>query len=177
MGELRTERLVLAAFSAADEEVLWQQWNDPAVGRYLFDGEAVSREMVRAQLEASARSFQVLGCGLFTISLTEQPSEVVGFTGLRRYGEAGDVEVLYALLPRVWGRGLATEAVRAVLRLGFESGLTEIHAGADVANEASFAVMERLGMSPHRELIVAGRPVRYYRLTRDAAPTLGLQKL
>jgi len=51
---------------------------------------------------------------------------------------------------------------------GLSCGLTEIHAGADVPNEPSFAVMTRLGMSPHRELIVAGRPVRYHRLTSDA---------
>jgi RimJ/RimL family protein N-acetyltransferase len=58
------------------------------------------------------------------------------------------VELLYGLYQNFWGRGLATEAARAVLRFGFEEvGLEEILACADLDNPASVRVMERLGMS------------------------------
>ncbi len=51
------------------------------------------------------------------------------------------------LRPDCWGRGLATEAGRAFLRLGFEElGLQRIVAIAHPDNRASHAVMERLQM-------------------------------
>jgi RimJ/RimL family protein N-acetyltransferase len=76
---------------------------------------------------------------------------------------------IYALLPHHRGRGLATEAARAVLDLAFrECGLAEIFAGADAPNGASFRVMERLGMQPFGDIVVGGRPTPYYRVSRDA---------
>lgn len=144
--ELATARLLLRAFAPADEATLLAQWNDAEVARYLFDGEAVSVEMVRRQIEASETGRAEGLPGLFTLALREAPGESIGFAGLRRFGDERRLEVLYALLPRYWGRGLAAEAARAVLELGFAAGEPEIWAGADPPNAASFRVMERLGM-------------------------------
>jgi ribosomal-protein-alanine N-acetyltransferase len=166
---LTTARLLLRAFRADDEDALFRLWNDSEVGRYLWDAEPVSRETTRAQIEASRRSFEQRRFGLFTLALRERPDALVGFAGLRGFGEREQVELLYALLPRYWGRGLATEASAAVLRLGFEARLLEIWAGADPSNLASFRVMERLGMAHARDLAPGGRPVRYYRLGRPSA--------
>jgi [ribosomal protein S5]-alanine N-acetyltransferase len=163
--ELATARLLLRAFAPADEATLLAQWNDAEVARYLFDGEAVSVEMVRRQIEASETGRAEGLPGLFTLALREAPGESIGFAGLRRFGERR-LEVLYALLPRYWGRGLATEAARAVLELGFAAGEPEIWAGADPPNAASFRVMERLGMTFVEELTLGGRPARYYRISR-----------
>jgi ribosomal-protein-alanine N-acetyltransferase len=162
---LETPRLLLRAFTPTDEPALLAQWNDPEVRRYLFDGQPVPAEMVRAQVQGSLRSFEEHGFGFFTIALRDRPAEVIGFAGLRTFGEAGRVEVLYALLPPWWGSGLATEAARAVLADGFAGGLEEIWAGADPPNTASFRVMERLGMRFVEELVLGGRPARYYRIT------------
>ena len=41
---------------------------------------------------------------------------------------AGEIEIGWHLHPDSWGRGLATEAAGALLRYGFELGLTEIWA-------------------------------------------------
>jgi [ribosomal protein S5]-alanine N-acetyltransferase len=168
LAELRSERLLLRAFEGADEDALFALWNHPDVRRFLFDDRPVSRDVVREQLQASRRNFETLGCGYFTVRPDAEAGRVIGFAGLRRYGEAGAVELLYALLPEAWGRGLATEAARAVLRLGFtRGGLQEIHAGADPPNAASFAVMERLGMSLLGDVLLDGRPARYYKITRS----------
>ncbi len=46
-----------------------------------------------------------------------------------------------------WGRGLATEAARAVLGYGFDGlGLVQIDSGAAKENIASKRVMEKIGM-------------------------------
>jgi RimJ/RimL family protein N-acetyltransferase len=162
--ELTTPRLRLRPFTPADEPCLLEQWNDPEVGRHLFDGEPVPGSMVRHQIEVSRGAFAAHGFGFFTLAPHEQPSQVIGFAGLRIFAEQARVELLYALRPAWWGRGLATEAARAVLEHGFATGLQEIWAGADPPNSASFRVMERLGMTFVEELVLGGRPARYYRI-------------
>lgn len=58
-----------------------------------------------------------------------------------------EVDVLCGLTVRLWGRRLAVEAARAVLRYGFEVvGLARIFAGTDPPNGASIQVTEKLGL-------------------------------
>ena len=61
--------------------------------------------------------------------------------------EHGEVEIGWHLHPDSWGHGYATEAAAAVLRFGFEGGLPEIIAVSHTYNEASKAVMRKLGMT------------------------------
>jgi RimJ/RimL family protein N-acetyltransferase len=68
-----------------------------------------------------------------------------------------DIEVGWHLARRVWGRGYASEAARALLRYGFETlRLDEILAVVDPANERSAAVTRRVGM------VWRERTTRYY---------------
>jgi RimJ/RimL family protein N-acetyltransferase len=166
---LETERLLLRPFATEHEDVLFQQWNEPSVRKYLFDDEPVPRETVRAQIEASRANEGTIGCGYYLLSLRDAVERPFGFAGLRPFGETGRVELLYAILPGYRGRGLATEAAHAVLDRGFRScGLAEIFAGADAPNEASFRVMKRIGMQPFGDIFVGGRPTPYYRISREA---------
>jgi [ribosomal protein S5]-alanine N-acetyltransferase len=166
---LRTPRLLLRPFAPEHEDVLFEQWNDASVRKYLFDDEPVSRETVRAQIDASRANEGAIGCGYYLLALRDAPERPIGFAGLRPFGASGRVELLYALQPRYHRRGLATEAARAVLDHGFRRcGLAEIFAGADAPNEASFRVMTRLGMQPFADIVVGGRPTPYYRISRDA---------
>ena len=169
---LSTARLRLVPFGPDDTDALHAQWNDPDVGRWLWDGEPVSRETVDEVIVGSESSFRERGYGFFTLRLLEAPAVVIGFAGLRTIGDTADVEVLYGLLPTHWGRGLATEAARAVLAWGFATvGLDAIAAGADPPNAASFAVMQRLGMPFWRDITLDGRLARYHRLTASEFPS------
>jgi RimJ/RimL family protein N-acetyltransferase len=167
---LRTPRLLLRPFGPEDEEALLDFWNDPHVRRYLWDDRLVSRDEVREQLALSERDFRENGYGGFILALAQWPGVLIGFSGLRRLDGSEEVELLYGLYQNFWGRGLATEAARAVLRFGFEEvGLEEILAGADLDNAASVRVMERLGMSSAGERRVGPQasPATYYRLRRE----------
>ena len=62
-----------------------------------------------------------------------------------------DVEIGWHLHPDHWGNGYATEAATRLLRHADETlGITEINALAYPGNDASIAVMRRLGMQPSR---------------------------
>jgi len=73
---------------------------------------------------------------------------VVGDSLLHLQGTGlSEGEIGWTVLPGHGGHGYATEAARAVLRLGFEHfGLRRIVANLDARNERSAALCERLGM-------------------------------
>ena len=52
------------------------------------------------------------------------------------------VEVGYAIHPRFWNQGYATEALKAGIGYFFEKGFSEVYAGAFKTNLASLKVME-----------------------------------
>jgi RimJ/RimL family protein N-acetyltransferase len=63
-------------------------------------------------------------------------------------------EIGYAVHPDVGGRGLATEAARAALRLAFTTyGFHRVYARIDDENTASVRVAERLGMRLEAHLL------------------------
>ncbi|RAJ08561.1 RimJ/RimL family protein N-acetyltransferase [Chitinophaga skermanii] len=56
-------------------------------------------------------------------------------------------EAWYKLHPHHWGKGLATEALRGLIKFGFEHlQLRRVEAGCAVENTASYRVMEKAGM-------------------------------
>ena len=165
---IQTSRLMLRPFREEDEDGLHRLWNDPLVRRYLWDRRPVPLRVVRKHIARSQRSFQEYGFGHFTISPTGAAERTIGFVGLVPRKKLGYVELYFGLLPSYWGKGLATEAGRAVLRFGFEEiGLPQILAGADPPNTSSFRVMERLGMTFAGERRSGKLPVRYYRIRRE----------
>lgn len=60
----------------------------------------------------------------------------------------GEARIAFYLAREYWGRGVATEAGRAFVRLGFETlGLRRIEAGMNAKNAASIRVIEKLGFA------------------------------
>lgn len=179
---IETARLLMRPFARSDLDVLQRMWTDPQVRRYLWDDEIISRETAQETIEGSIENFQQHGFGFWILSLKNDPRPV-GFGGLRQFKNqesgADEIEILYGLAPEYWGRGLATEAAQAFLRYGFEElGLEIIYAGADPPNEASFHVIERLGMKEPRHTMVNGLEAIYYSLSRaEFQPASSLYRL
>lgn len=147
MIRLSTQRLILRPIAPADVDALHHFWTDPAIRKYLWDNEIISREMVADIVRDSDQCFRDLGSGLFGVELRDAPGELAGFCGLRRMGRGDDVELLYGILPRYWGEGLVSEAAREVLRHGLEDcGLNRIMGATDTPNQRSVRVMQRVGM-------------------------------
>ena len=140
---LRTERLLLRPFRAGDEAALTEAWADEGYTSMLLSGTmnaAEVAEMVRRRTQP--------GDGHFVTLVVEHDGEVVGDSILILQGTGlSEGEIGWTLLPHHAGRGYATEAARAVLRLGFEHyGLRRVVANLDARNDRSAALCERLGM-------------------------------
>jgi ribosomal-protein-alanine N-acetyltransferase len=149
-----------------DADALHVLWTDPAVRRYLFDDEIIPRSVVDEEIAVSERLMAAHGYGLWTARLREADA-LIGFCGYRFFHEPPQLQLLYGLAPAYWGRGLATEAARAMIRRGFDVNRFErVIASADAPNVASHRVMERAGMRFWKRETVNGLDTVYYDMTR-----------
>ena len=143
---MKSERTTLRPFAAPDADELLTVFRDPGVRRYLLDDSLVSAEWVRDEIGSSDARFASSGTGLWSIRLTGAPS-IIGFAGCRDFFDPPQLQLIYGLLPGLWGRGLATEVAARVCDHAFrELGFSQVSAAIDVPNEASARVLERLGM-------------------------------
>jgi RimJ/RimL family protein N-acetyltransferase len=91
--------------------------------------------------------------GVYQVLLAET-SEVVGGIGFLHPPERGEVEVGYGLAESARGRGLATEALRAVAVWASEHGVVTVVAMTATDNVASQRVVERVGFTRLPEPVV-----------------------
>jgi RimJ/RimL family protein N-acetyltransferase len=162
-----TARLRLDPLDRSHAGEMHRVWIDPAVRRYLWDGRVISIGIATDVLHESERDFEQRGFGLWGITVSDAPARV-GFAGLRSRRGSDVPELMYGLLPEWWGRGLATEAGRAVLDHAFRGlALPRVDAATDAPNLASARVMQRLGMRFVRQGIVNGLDTVFYEILRD----------
>ncbi|MCB5272619.1 putative ribosomal N-acetyltransferase YdaF [Arthrobacter sp. SO5] len=144
---LRTERLVLRRFEAADLNAFHAYQSLPETARFL-PGEAKSYTKSMESVGKYANFvFEREGDW---ICLAIEAADVPGLLGevvLKWLPGRGQAEIGWSLAPEARGKGYAAEAAAALLKLGFEElGFHRIDAKLDALNTASAALCERLGM-------------------------------
>jgi RimJ/RimL family protein N-acetyltransferase len=147
MPDIETERLLLRRFRLEDADVVYRMGTDPQVTRYTHE-HATSIEQAREILiEHPLADYQKHGFGRWACVL-KATGEVIGFSGLKRLEDLGEVDVGYRFLPAYWGKGLATEAARVALDFGFtQLRLPRIIGLVIPENVASVRVLEKIGMT------------------------------
>ncbi len=162
---IETPRLRLRPVAPRDAKEIRALLSDPLVFRFLLDGAPAGAAFVCDLIEESDAVFQAAGAGMFLATLRES-SATVGLMGFRR-AEIGGLELVCALWPRYWRRGLAAEGCQACLDHAFaQPGISELLAAADVPNSDSLALIERLGFHPLRETPGAFGAIRWFVLRR-----------
>lgn len=148
MPHLQTERLVLREIHPEhDLAAIYDLFADERVALSTDTGpftEMWQAEEVMNWFAAIRRARQGLR---WAITLREGDGSLIGTCGFnswsRRNNSAG---IGYDLMPEFWGRGIATEAVRAMLEWGFEHlALNRIQADVIVGNVTSGRVLQKLG--------------------------------
>ena len=164
---LETERLLLRRFDERDIEPLVAMDLDPEVRRYLgndlWDPDELRKRAERAV--HTPRDFGPLGF----FAVTEKPDPAfLGWVCLKDLDGSDEIEVGYRYRQAAWGRGIATEAARAVVAHGFGPGkLDRIVAVTNRDNVASQRVLEKCGLVFERMGHYYDEDLRYYALTRD----------
>ncbi|WP_332448603.1 GNAT family N-acetyltransferase [Methanoculleus sp.] len=143
---LATGRLLLRPFDLADAPAVQRLCGDYAVASATLlpypypDG--LAEVWIASLREGSERG----DAAAFAVTLAGEGS-LIGGVRLRIDLEHARGELGFWVAPSCWGRGYATEAVRAVIGYGFcVLGLHRIHAVHFSRNPASGRVMEKCGM-------------------------------
>jgi [ribosomal protein S5]-alanine N-acetyltransferase len=143
---VRTARLNLREFVAADFNAVYTYSSDARVTRYLFFGPRDQdstaeylEELLASQLERPRTRFE--------LAVEENASgRLIGACDLSLI-EANVVDLGYMLGTEYWGKGFATEISLALIDAAFFDLCAErVISTVDVNNAASIRVLEKIGM-------------------------------
>ena len=139
----RTERLLLRPGWAEDAPALFEAIADERIVRNLATAPWPYR---LRDAEAFLATERTPDHGNFLIfRRTQEETKLVGSIGFGRTPD-GNREFGYWIARPYWGRGYATEAGRAVIKLARDSlRLPRLHSGHFLDNPASGRVLEKLG--------------------------------
>jgi ribosomal-protein-alanine N-acetyltransferase len=145
---LTTQRLVLREFSPGDAAFIVRLLNDPGWLQHIGDRNVRTDDDARAYLERGPIAAQhEHGYALWAVAENATPGRPVGMCGLVRRDVLDAPDLGYAFLPEGRGRGLASEAARAVLAHARNAlGLARVLAIVKPGNAASARVLVAAGM-------------------------------
>ncbi len=153
---IETERLLLRRFEASDHAAMLAMHGREDVTRYLYF-DARGPDEVREVLARKAAGVRLEeeGDTLELAAVLREDGRLVGdLTLFYRSKLHRQAEVGYLFHPDVGGRGLATEATEALLRIAFESaGFHRAYGRLDARNTASARVLEKAGMRREAHLV------------------------
>ena len=140
---LETQRLLLRKFTESDLGELYRIYSDVEANRFLPWFPAKSMEEARMFFESRyAAEYAKPQAYAYAICLKENDLPI----GYLHVGMDESHDFGYGLRKEFWGRGIATEAGRAVIEQLKRDGLPYITATHDRNNPRSGGVMRNLGM-------------------------------
>ncbi len=144
---LETPRLRIRKLGIGDAEDIYAFSRDPEVSRYVLWDTHRSIADSRAMVRGALRSYRLGEPASLAIE-HRQSGKVIGTIGFVWIDDEHNCgEIGYSLAREMWGQGLMTEALRAMLEFAFARlHLNRVEALFDVRNRASGRVMEKCGL-------------------------------
>ena len=145
--ELTTKRLVLRRLLKTDYRDMYEYACDQEVTRYLtWEAHPDPHYTLRylSYIVPKYRSGEFHDWAV----ISKETHKMIGTCGFTSFSYAhNSAEIGYVLNREYWGHGLACEAIKAVMRIGFmELNLHRIEAKYMIENAQSRRVMEKCGM-------------------------------
>lgn len=142
---LETERLILRKFNEADVPDMLPLYSDEEVNRFLPWFPMETLQAVKSYLrETILPDYQKAAAYRYAIALKTN-NRIIGYVSIGGLGQSNDLG--YGLRKEFWGKGIVTEAARAVCVRCKADGLPFLTATHDIYNPGSGAVMQKLGMT------------------------------
>jgi ribosomal-protein-alanine N-acetyltransferase len=148
---LRGDDVLLRPLTAADAEVVFRLFSDPAVVRFMSIPRLATHEDAQAFIASIDRD--VMAGSLYQWGI-ELDGALVGTCTLAAIDrQSGKAEVGFAVFPDLHRRGIASRAVPVMIDFAFERlGLRRLHADADPSNSASIRTLEKIGFRRDGEI-------------------------
>lgn len=141
---IETKRLLIRPVVPADAEAIFRWASDPLVTKYMVYTTHPDVEYTRAWLE----SRDIEDENSYDLGFTlKETGELIGMGGLEYDADTDEWVVGYNLRRDVWGKGIATEAVKAIIDyVRSHRKVRRIRGRFVVENTRSQHVIEKLGM-------------------------------
>ncbi len=145
---LATERLRLRQLVATDAEAIFALFGREEVTRF-YDTETMTDLASARTFIAFMRQRYASRAGIRWALENKTDGTFIGTIGFNNITQSAHRAVIgYEITPAVWGRGLATEAVRAVVGFGHtQVELNRIEAVVMLENHASVRVLNKAGFT------------------------------
>jgi ribosomal-protein-alanine N-acetyltransferase len=141
---VETPRLILRKPVCGDAEAIFARYaSDREVTRLLGWPRHASLDATRDFLEFSDAEWVRWPVGPYLIEC-RQDGRLLGSTGLA-FETSECAMTGYVLARDAWGKGYATECLRAVVNVAREVGVARVYALCHVENPASWRVLEKCG--------------------------------
>lgn len=157
--KLETKRLILRQVDYGDVEQLYEMLSDAEVAKFDYFYPVTSKEEVLKFIERFKEELDENEEITWGIVLKET-NKLIGTCCLGDFDDgARRAEIGYDVTQSEWGKGYATEALKAVVEYGFDvMNLNRIEATITPGNNASVRVLEKLnfvheGIVRERDLI------------------------
>ncbi|SHG15528.1 GNAT family N-acetyltransferase [Chryseobacterium vrystaatense] len=158
------QHFIIRQFSVDEQHLFCDLFEDEEVTRYL---PYRSPEQYAEMFDAALQDYTKGPFGRFGIFDAEN-NDFIGMCLARKFADAeGQTEIGYTLSKKYWGKGIATEVSRALVRyclLNTESG--DIVAVTDLDNIGSQKVLEKAGFSRTDNLKRTDAELAYYIVER-----------
>ena len=147
LPQLGTPRLILRKIQMSDAADIYEYSRDPQVSRHVLWEAHHSIHDSRGYIRYIHRQYRNGDPSSWGITLRSN-GKLIGTIGYMWWNETNrSAEVGYSLSRAYWNQGYMTEALREVIRFGFEEmNLNRIEAQHELTNPASGKVMEKVGM-------------------------------
>jgi len=155
-----TERLIIRPCEESDIPAYAEIVADQEVMHYIGPGLPLSFDDARKSLLLNIKQYKKTGWSRFVVE-NRTSGELMGFCGYADYNDELDFGWRYGV--KFWGRGYATEAAIAVLKLGVEKfKFPRIVCIAHLKNAGSIRVIEKIGMDYEKDIEIDGIPAHQY---------------
>lgn len=156
---IETQRLILRQFRQADAEDVFKNWaSDNEVTKYLTWPSHNTVEVSESIIDMWVKDYSDIKNYQWCIELKEL-GEAIGSIGVVDYKENIEtVEIGYCIGRKFWNQGIASEALKALIKFFFEEvGANRIEARHDTLNTNSGKVMMKCGLKYEGTRIMADR--------------------
>ena len=143
---LETDRLIIRRPTLGDVKAIFATYaSDPDVTRYVGWPRHARPNETRAFLQFSNAEWRKWPAGPYVI-LVRDSQTLIGSTGLV-FETPARAATGYVLAKNAWGRGYATEALRAMVSVAAGCGVCRLYALCHHAHRASARVLEKNGFT------------------------------
>ncbi|MCT2536044.1 GNAT family N-acetyltransferase [Aquibacillus koreensis] len=171
---LETERLILRKVTLQDVEDMYQYGSNPEVSKYVTWDTHQSLSDSKGFIEFIINQYEDMKIAPWGIEYKAN-SKFIGTVDFVWWEpKQQTAEIGYVIAKECWGKGLTTEAAKALIKFGFQKmDLVRIQARCSSENIGSQRVMEKAGMTyegtMRKAMLIKGehRNLKLYSILRE----------